>query len=200
MGISRNKSQFIEDMVQFKEKAEEVLNRSIGTSELTEARKGYEGKISAERFKSYLVTKTAIHLTCQYIHIRLASEASDLISPKFNIEAIELWGELSRNYREDYYELYRLACKDLRRAESTRNLYTGNTFDKYVEKLKIGFFITNQDNPIEKLKKYDFATLDPDTAIALFERIYPIDSRRDIKDFIEESKVTTELMNQLGLA
>lgn len=199
MEIKSNKSEFINDMIGFKTQLESSLNRSIYDKEIEEIRKHYIGRISKKRFKEYLVKKTTLHITFKYIMIRMSSESQNLVQPKFNKEGIRTWGELSKNYRKDYYLLFKYACKDLERQKETRSLFEQCIYDNYIDKIKSNFFNNKQDNYIERLQIYDFKTLDPNTAVSLFDILYPSDDREKLEGFLEESKVTTELMKSLGL-
>lgn len=199
MEISLNKSEFINTMLDFKTELENCLDRSIYDGEIEDIRKDYVGKYSKERFKEYLVKKTTLHIIFKYIRIRMASESQNLVKPKFNKEGISNWNELSKNYRNDYYLLFKFACKDLHRQEETRELFEPCIYDNYIDKIKLNFFNKKQDNHIEKLQVYDFKTLDPNTAISLFDILYPNADRENLEGFLEESKVITELMKSLGL-
>lgn len=104
MEISLNKSEFINAMIDFKTELEGCLNISIRDREVEDIRKDYIGRFSKERFKEYLVKKTALHITFKYIRIRIASESENLVKPKFNQEGIRNWNELSKNYRKAWNE------------------------------------------------------------------------------------------------
>lgn len=198
MKISGNRSEFIDTMINFKKELEKSLNRNLTDREIEELRKDYIGRFSNERFKEYLVKKTALHIIFKYIRIRMASESQRLVRPKFNEEGIRTWNELSKNYRKDYYLLFELSCKDLYRQEETRDSFELCIYDNYTVKAR-SIFINTEDNYIERLKIYNFETLDPNTANSLFDLLYPSDDRENLEPFLEESKVVTELMNSLGL-
>lgn len=197
--ISQNKLEFINTMITFKVDLERCLDSNISGGEIEAIREEYQGKYSKERFKEYLVKKTALHITFKYIRIRMASESQNLINPKFNEEGIRNWSELSKNYRKDYYLLFNLACKDMQRQEQIGNLFDPCIYDNYIEKTKNIFSNRKQENHIEKLKIYNFKTFNPNIAISLFDLLYPIEDREKIEGFLEESKVVTELMTSLGL-
>lgn len=199
MEINLNKSEFMNTMIDFKAELESCLDKGISDREIEDIRKEYVGRFSKERFKEYLVKKTALHLVFKYIRIRMISELQDLVKPKFNEEGIKNWNELSKNYRKDYYLLFKLACKDLQREEHTRELFKPGIYDNYLEKVKYSFLNREKDNYIEKLQVYDFKTFDSNTAISLFDLLYPSDDREKLEDFLEESKITIELMGSLGL-
>ena len=46
---------------------------------------------------------------------------------------------------------------------------------------------------------FDFKTLDPNTAVSVFDNLYPSEDRKTLQGFLEESKITTYLMESLGL-
>lgn len=196
--ITGNKLEFIDTIIDFKEELEKSLNRNLSDREIEELRKDYIGRYSSERFKEYLVKKTALHIIFKYIRIRMASETQKLVRPKFNKEGIRTWNELSKNYRRDYYMLYELSCKDLYREEDTRDLFEPSIYDDYAQKTK-NVFTRKEDNYIEDLKIYNFETLDPNTATSLFDQLYPSGDREHLEQFLEKSKVVTELMASLRL-
>lgn len=199
MEINLNKSEFINTMVDFSTELEKSLNRNISDREIEDVRKDYIGKFSKERFKEYLIKKIALHITFKYIRIRMASESQNLVKPKFNKDALQNWNELSKNYREDYFLLFKLACKDLERQEETRELFNTCIYDNYIDNIEYSFFNKQQDNNIEKLQIYDFKTFDQNTAVSLFDILYPNEDRKRLEEFLEESKIITELMQSLGL-
>ena len=199
MNISDNKTEFINVMGEFGKEIEDVLNRSIYSGEIDKLRLGYEGKFSKERFKEYLVKKTALHIVFKYIFIRMMSEGEKLVNPKLNEEGITNWKDMTKNYRGDYLILVKIASEDLRRIEKTRTFFEPSIYDKYLDKLEFGFFNRINDNFIEKLKVYDFKTLDPSTAVSLFDSLYPSEDREKLQGFLEESHITTYLMTTLGL-
>lgn len=131
MEINENRLEFIDAMIDFKKELEKSLNRNLSDREIEELRKDYVGRYSNERFKEYLVKKTALHIIFKYIRIRMASESQKLVRPKFNEEGIRTWNELSKNYRKDYYMLFELSCKDLYREEETRDLFEVSIYDNY---------------------------------------------------------------------
>ncbi len=186
-------------MIDFKTELESCLDRNIYDREIEDMRKNYIGKFSKERFKEYLVKKTTLHITFKYIRIRIASEYENLVEPKFNKEGIRNWNELSKNYRKDYYLLFKFACKDLYREKKTRESFEPCMYDVFFDKRKFDFFNKQKDNYIEKLQTYDFKTFDPNTATSLFDILYPSDDREKLEGFFEESKVTTELMKSLDI-
>lgn len=199
MNISENKTEFINVMVNFKKEIEDVLKRKVYSNDIDELRLGYEGKFSKERFKEYLVKKAALHIVFKYIFIRMMSEGERLVNPKLNEEGITNWKEMTKNYREDYFMLFKMASEDLRRIEKTRDFFEPSIYDKYLEKLKFNIFNRNNDNFIEKIKVYDFRTLDPNTAVSLFDSLYPSEDREKFQGFLDESHITTYLMTSLGL-
>lgn len=199
LNISENKTAFINVMEDFKKEIEDTLNRNIYSSDIDELRLGYEGKFSKERFKEYLVNKTALHIVFKYIFIRMMSEGERLVNPKLNDEGIFKWKEMTKNYRGDYFMLFKIAGEDLRRIEKTRDFFEPSIYDKYLDKLEFRIFNRINDNFIEKLKVYDFRTLDPNTAVSLFDSLYPSEDREKLQDFLDESRITTYLMTSLGL-
>lgn len=186
-------------MIGFKEDIGNILNRGIYPKDIEEIRSGYEGKFSKERFKEYLVKKTALHIVFKYIFIRMVTEAQKLGSPKLNTEGIRNWNEMSKNYRRDYFMLFKIASEDLRRVEQTRDFFEPCIYDNYLDKLEYSIFNKNNDNLIERLKDYDFRTLDPNTAASLFDNLYPSEDRGNLQGFLDDSKITTYLMKSLGL-
>jgi hypothetical protein len=199
LNISENKTEFINIMEDFKKEIEDTLNRSIYSSDIDELRPGYEGKFSKERFKEYLVKKNALHIVFKYIFIRMMSEGERLVNPKLNEEGITNWKEMTKNYRGDYLMLFKIASEDLRRIEKTRDFFEPSLYDKYLDKLEFSIFNKSNDNFIEKLKVYDFRTLDPNTAVSLFDSLYPSEDREKLQGFLDESHITTYLMTSLGL-
>jgi hypothetical protein len=199
LNISENKTEFINIMEDFKKEIEDTLNRSIYSSDIDELRPGYEGKFSKERFKEYLVKKNALHIVFKYIFIRMMSEGERLVNPKLNEEGITNWKELTKNYRGDYLMLFKIASEDLRRIEKTRDFFEPTLYDKYLDKLEYSIFNKNNDNFIDKLKDYDFRTLDPNTAVSLFDCLYPSEDREKLQGFLDESYITTYLVTSLGL-
>ncbi|WP_406243996.1 hypothetical protein ACF3M2_09835 [Tissierella carlieri] len=199
MNISENKTEFINIMEDFKKEIEDTLNRSIYSSDIDELRPGYEGKFSKERFKEYLVKKNALHIVFKYIFIRMMSEGERLVNPKLNEEGITNWKEMTKNYRGDYLMLFKIASEDLRRIEKTRDFFEPTLYDKYLDKLEYSIFNKNNDNFIDKLKDYDFRTLDPNTAVSLFDCLYPSEDREKLQGFLDESYITTYLVTSLGL-
>ena len=199
LNISENKTEFINIMEDFKKEIEDTLNRSIYSSDIDELRPGYEGKFSKERFKEYLVKKNALHIVFKYIFIRMMSEGERLVNPKLNEEGITNWKEMTKNYRGDYLMLFKIASEDLRRIEKTRDFFEPTLYDKYLDKLEYSIFNKNNDNFIDKLKDYDFRTLDPNTAVSLFDCLYPSEDREKLQGFLDESYITTYLMTSLGL-
>ena len=199
MNISENKTEFINIVEDFKKEIEDTLNRSIYSSDIDELRFGYEGKFSKERFKEYLVKKSALHIVFKYIFIRMMSEGERLVNPKLNEEGITNWKEMTKNYRKDYLMLFKIASEDLRRIDKTREFFEPCIYDKYLDKLEYSIFNKNNDNFIEKLKTYDFRTLDPNTAVSLFDSLYPSEDREKLQGLLDESHITTYLMTSLGL-
>jgi len=199
MNISENKSDFINNMMEFKNEIIKNLNNSIMPKDIDELRLGYEGRFSKERFKEYLVKKTTLHIVFKYIFIRMMSESQKVVSPKLDEEGISNWNEMSKNYRTDYFMLFNIACEDLRRNEQTREFSEPCIYDNYLEKIKLTIFNSNSNNLIEKLKYYDFKTLDSNTAASLFEKLYPNDDKNNLQEFLEDSKIATYLMKSLGL-
>jgi len=186
-------------MIGFKEEMANFLNRSIYQKDIEEMRSGYEGKFSKERFKEYFVKKTTLHIVSKYIFIRMVTEAQKLTSPKLNIEGITNWNEMSKNYRRDYLMLFKKASEDLRRLEQTREFFEPCIYDNYIDKMEYSIFNKNNDNLIERLKDYDFRTLDPNTAASLFDSLYPSEDRGNLQGFLDDSKIITYLMKSLGL-
>ena len=199
LNISENKTEFINIMEDFKKEIEDTLNRSIYSSDIDDLRLGYEGKFSKERFKEYLVKKSALHIVFKYIFIRMMSEGERLVNPKLNEEGITNWKEMTKNYRGDYLMLFKIASEDLRRIEKTRDFFEPTLYDKYLDKLEYSIFNKNNDNFIDKLKDYDFRTLDPNTAVSLFDCLYPSEDREKLQGFLDESYITTYLVTSLGL-
>lgn len=199
MNISENKTEFINIMGNFKNEIVDTLNRSTYSSDIDDLRLGYEGKFSKERFKEYLVKKSALHIVFKYIFIRMMSEGERLVNPKLNEEGITNWNEMTKNYRGDYLMLFKIASEDLRRIEKTRDFFEPSLYDKYLDKLEFSIFNKSNDNFIEKLKVYDFRTLDPNTAVSLFDSLYPSEDREKLQGFLDASHITTYLMTSLGL-
>lgn len=199
LNISENKQVFINTILDFKNEVASVLNRGIYTSEIEKLREGYEGRYSPERFKAYLVNKTALHIVFKYIFIRMMTEGEGRVSPKLNGEGINKWKEMTKNYRGDYLMLFKIASEDLRRDTGISDYFEPCLYDGFLEKLDRGIFNKTNDNHLEKLMNYDFKTLDPNTAVSVFDNLYPTEDRQNLQDFLEDSKVTTYLMEMLGL-
>lgn len=81
MNISNNKADFSNLIMDFKKEIEKTLNNNISIKEIEELRQGYEGKFSKERFKGFLVKKTALHIVFKYIFIRMMSESQKIVYP-----------------------------------------------------------------------------------------------------------------------
>lgn len=186
-------------MLDFKNEIADILNRSIYTNDVEKLRTGYEGKFSKERFKEYLVKKTALHIVFKYIFVRMMSEGERLVSPKLNDEGIVNWNDMTKNCRGDYLMLFKIACEDLRRNEQTREFFEPCIYDNYIKKLEYSIFNKQSDNYLERLMDFDFRTFGPNTAVSLFDNLYPSEDRENLQGFLEESKITTYLMKSLGL-
>lgn len=199
MNIIENKINFLNNMIELKNQISNELNKSFVSNDIDKLRIGYEGKFSKERFKECLVKKITLHIVFKYIFIRMMSESQKVVSPKLDEEGISNWNEMSKNYRTDYFMLFNIACDDLRRNEQTREFFEPCIYDNYLEKIKLTIFNSNNNNLIEKLKHYDFKTLDSSTAASLFDRLYPNEDKNILQGFLEDSKITTYLMKSLGL-
>lgn len=199
MDISQNKSKFIDDILNFRTDIYNSLESHIHTGDLEEKRSDYQGRFSKERFKDYFVRKTTLHIVYKYILIRMSEDLQRIVNPKFNIEGIRNWNEMSKNYRRDYYMLFNIATEDIRRTKELGEIFIPSIYDNYIEKLQRNVFNKKEDNHIEILKEYDFRTLDPNTAVSLFDKLYPNEDRENLQEFIEDSKIITYLMKSLGL-
>lgn len=189
-------------MLDFKNEIVDNLNKNIYANDIDKLRSGYEGKFGKERFKEYLVKKTALHIIFKYIFIRMMSEGGKLVSPvnpKFNNEGIANWNEMTKNYRGDYLMLFEIACEDLRRNEETNEFFEPCIYDNYIDRLEYSVFNKQGDNYLEKLMPFNFRTLDSNMAVSLFDNLYPGEDRENLQVFLEDSKVTTYLMKSLGL-
>lgn len=198
MNIDSNIANFMELMLGFQNEIYKGLENGINTMTLEEIRKDYEGKYSKERFRSYFIKKTTLHIVFKYIFIRMSEDMQKIVNPKFNNEGIRNWNEMSKNYRKDYFMLFNIASEDIRRTKQAGETFELSIYDKYIEKLQNSVF-NKQDNYIEKLKEYDFKTLNPNIAVSLFDKLYPSEDRDNLQGFLGESKVTTFLMKSLGL-
>ncbi len=199
MDISQNKSEFIDDILSFRTEIQKSLEGCMNMGDLEEKRSEYQGKFSKERFKDYFVKKTTLHIVFKYILIRMSEDLQRIVNPKFSIEGIRNWNEMSKNYRKDYYMLFNIASEDIRRTKELGEIFTPSIYDNYIEKLQRSVFNKKEDNHIEVLKEYDFRTLDPNTAVSLFDKLYPSEDRENLQGFLEDSKVITYLMKSLGL-
>jgi len=199
MDVCNDKDRFIKVMLDFQNEIEKGLNITINLEEIEQLKDVTEGKFSKGRFKDLLVKKISIHAVFKYIFIRMAEDVLKIVNSKFNISGINNWNEMSKNYRGEYFELYKLACEDLRRSDQTRELFETSMYDNYILKLQTLIFNNKNDNYFEKLKEYDFKSLDPNTAASLFDALYPSEYRSILQNFMEESKITTHQMNDLGL-
>lgn len=198
MNIDSNIVNFMELVLGFQNDINKGLENSINSMILEEIRKGYEGKYSKERFKSYFVKKTTLHIVFKYIFIRMSEDMQKIVNCKFNSEGIRNWNEMSKNYRKDYFMLFNIASEDIRRTKQVGEIFELCIYDKYIEKLQYNVF-NKEDNYIEKLKEYDFKELTPNIAVSLFDKLYPSEDRDNLQGFLEDSKVTTFLMKSLGL-
>lgn len=199
MEISQNKSEFVVGILNFRNDIQKSLESYINIGDLEEKRNEYQGKFSKERFKGYFVKKTTIHIVFKYILIRMSEDLQKIVNPKFNEDGIQNWNEMSKNYRKDYYMLFNIATEDIRRTKELGEIFEHCIYDNYIEKLQYSVFNNKEDNHIETLKEYDFKTLDPNTAVSLFDKLYPSEDRENLQGFLEDSKVTTYLMKSLGL-
>lgn len=199
MDISQNKSEFIDDILSFKTEIQKSLEGCMNIGDLEEKRSEYQGKFSKERFKDYFVKKTTLHIVFKYILIRMSEDLQRIVNPKFSIEGIRNWNEMSKNYRKDYYMLFNIASEDIRRTKELGNIFIPCIYDNYIEKLQNSVFNKKENNHIEILKEYDFRTLDPNMAVSLFDKLYSSEDRENLQGFLEESKITTYLMKSLGL-
>lgn len=199
MDINENKSKFIDEMLSFKKDIQSALEGAINIGALEKQRSEYQGKFSKERFKDYFVKKTTLHIVFKYILIRMSEDLQKIVNPKFSIEGIRNWNEMSKNYRKDYLMLFNIASEDIRRTKELGAIFMLCIYDNYIEKLQRSVFNKNEDNHIEILKEYDFRTLDPNTAVSLFDKLYPSEDRENLQGFLEDSKITTYLMKSLGL-
>jgi len=129
----------------------------------------------------------------------MSEDLQKIVNPKFNNEGIKNWNEMSKNYRGDYYMLFQIASKDIRRTKELGEVFIPTIYDDYAGRLERRVFNTKEDNYIELLKKFDFGTLDPNTAASLLDSLYPHEDRENLQGFLEDSKVTTYLMRSLGL-
>ena len=198
MNIETNIMEFMELMLGFQNEIYKGLENGISTTVLENIRKDYEGKYSKERFRSYFIKKTTLHIVFKYIFIRMSEDMQKIVNPKFNGEGIRNWNEMSKNYRKDYFMLFNIASEDIRRTKQAGETFELSIYDKYIEKLQNSVF-NKQDNYIEKLKEYDFKTLNQNIAVSLFDKLYPSEDRDNLQGFLEESKVTTFLMKSLRL-
>lgn len=198
MNIETNIMEFMELMLGFQNEIYKGLENGISTTMLENIRKDYEGKYSKERFRSYFIKKTTLHIVFKYIFIRMSEDMQKIVNPKFNGEGIRNWNEMSKNYRKDYFMLFNIASEDIRRTKQAGETFELSIYDKYIEKLQNSVF-NKQDNYIEKLKEYDFKTLNQNIAVSLFDKLYPSEDRDNLQGFLEESKVTTFLMKSLRL-
>lgn len=199
VNISKNKQVFIKTILDFRDEIINVLNRTIYTSEIERLREEYQGRFSADRFKEYLVSKTALHIVMKYIFIRMMTEGEGVVSPKLNNEGINNWNEMTKNYRGDYLMLFKIATEDLRRDKNTNAFFEPCLYDEFLDKLERSVFNKSKDNSLDKLMNFDFKTLDPNTAVSVFDNLYPSEDRKTLQGFLEESKITTYLMESLGL-
>lgn len=186
-------------MLDFKNEIADNLNKNIYANDMDKLRSGYKGKFGKERFKEYFVKKTVLHMIFKYIFIRMMSEGKKLVSPKLNNEGIAGWNEMTKNYRGDYLMLFKIACEDLRRNKETNEFFEPCIYDNYMDKLEHGIFNKRDNNCLEKLMGFDFGTFDPNTAVSLFDNLYPGEEREILQTFLEESKITTYLLESLGL-
>ena len=199
MNIGENKSKFINDMITFKNEIQKSLQNNINSTELDEYRNSYQNKFSKERFKNYFVEKISLHIVFKYILIRMSEDSQKIVNPKLNKEGIRNWNDISKNYRKDYHMLFNIASEDIRRTKELGDIFTPCIYDNYMEKLQHSVFNKKEDNHIEILKEYEFGTLDPNTVVSLFDKLYPSEERENLQAFLKDSKIITYLMKSLGL-
>lgn len=199
MQINENKPKFIDDILNFRNDIHESLYSYINSTQLEEERNKYQGKYSKERFKEYFVKKTTLHIVFKYILIRMSEDLQKIVNPKFNKEGIINWNEISKNHRNDYHRLFSIASEDIRRTKELGDIFTPCIYDNYIDKSGYSVFNKKENNHIEILKEYDFKTLDPNTAVSLFDKLYPSEDRENLQGFLEESRVINYLMKSLGL-
>lgn len=199
MDISQNKSKFLDDILNFRNDIQKSLEGCMNIGDLEEKRSVYQGKFSKERFKDYFVKKTTLHIVFKYILIRMSEDLQKIVNPKFSKEGIRNWNEMSKNYRRDYHMLFNIASEDIRRTKELGDIFIPCIYDNYIEKLQHSVFNKKEDNLIEILKEYEFRTLDPNTAVSVFDKLYSSEDRENLQGFLEDSKVTTYLMKSLGL-
>ena len=199
MNISQNKSEFIDDIIMFRNEIQKSLNSNINTTDIEELRNEYQGKFGKERFKEYFIKKASLHIVFKYILIRMSEDLQKIVKPKLSKEGITHWNEMSKNYRKDYYMLFNIASEDIRRTKELGDIFIFCIYDNYIEKLQHSVFNKKEDNYIERLNEYDFRTLDQNIAVSLLDNLYPTEDRENLQTFLEESKIITYLMKSLGL-
>lgn len=200
MNIVQNKDEFINIMIGFGKEIENNI-KQISSSKI-EVLKPEDQRISMDRFKNYFAKQTAVHIICKYILIRISEDRGALKS-KLNEEGIEKWREMSKNIKNDYVTLFQIACDDIRREKASGDIFNEIIYDKYIENIKSLISPTAEDKNkgyFEKLKKYDFKTINPGILMTLIEEIYPAEDRNNIKNFLNQSQVINQVMNMLGLA
>lgn len=200
MNIVQNKDEFINIMVSFEKDIENYIKQTSNSK--IEGFKSQEHRISMDRFKNYFAKQTAVHIICKYILIRMTEDRGALKS-KLNEEGIEKWREMSKNIKNDYVSLFQIACDDIRRDKASGNVFNENIYDGYIGNIKSYISPTIEDQNkgyFEKLKKYDFRTINPGILMAIIEEIYPAEDRKNTKNFLEQSLVINQVMNMLGLA
>lgn len=201
--IANEKESFISILVDFKENIFKSIRASIPTSDedkiiLPEAR----GRIAKEKLKDYVAIKTTIHILFKYIVIRMIEDSCMGINSKLNEEGIERWREMSKNFRNDYLKLFEFASDDIRRDSKIGTVFEETIYDGYYLYIKKWFNPLESNNSqsyIEKLKVYNFKTLEPNTAITIIERIFPTEVRVDTQKYLIPSPVVDFLLNNLGL-
>jgi hypothetical protein len=139
--INQNKSEFMDDIIAFRNEIQKSLESNINTTDIEEYRNEYQGKFSKERFKDYFVKKTTLHIVFKYILIRMSEDLQKIVNPKFSKEGIRNWNEISKNYRKDYHMLYNIASEDIRRTKELGNIFIPCIYDNYIEKLQNSVFI-----------------------------------------------------------
>jgi hypothetical protein len=197
MDIKTNKDDFIRTMIEFEKKIEDSMMMPSEVDKYRENDKNYSKKM----FKDLFDKKAAIHIFCKYILIRMAEDKGS-INKKLNSQGIENWRRMSKNLKNEYIMLFQISCDDLKRERPYHDIFVDTVYDSLIPQIR------NLVNPkedgsdsgyIEKLKDYDFGTIDANTIMEIFGEIYSENDRKNLRDFFEPSPAIEQVLSMIGL-
>lgn len=192
MNIEENQEQYLEEMTQFKRELINVLS----AENVEKYREEYKGRYSPERFKEVFIEKAALHTMFKYLLIRMIEESMGRVKVKLNEEGLKKWGQMSKNFREDYILLMRFAEKDVIREPDMSRIFINTIYDSKL-------FRNNADTILAKyipiLSKYNFNTLNANITLTIVDKLYNPNQRDDIQRVGQPSPVIDFLLQQVGL-